>query len=149
MAGAELETWRDLLDSKKSFAHIATLMKDGTPQVTPVWIDFKDGKVLVNSARGRVKEQLERAKMLAERGERMSAGERSALADSVFRQAGDMSELVAKILQMTRLESGAMKPDRDWMSIAEVAAAVLDRLRERLAGHRVIVEIPEIGRAHV
>jgi PPOX class probable F420-dependent enzyme len=54
---AALETWRDLLDSKKAFAHIATLMPDGTPQVTPVWIDYKNGKVLVNSAKGRVKVQ--------------------------------------------------------------------------------------------
>jgi PPOX class probable F420-dependent enzyme len=55
MAASELEHWRDLLDSKKTFAHIATLMPDGTPQVTPVWIDYMNGKVLVNSAKGRVK----------------------------------------------------------------------------------------------
>ena len=34
---------------------MTTLMPDGTPQVTPVWIDYKNGKVLVNSAKGRVK----------------------------------------------------------------------------------------------
>ena len=50
-----IDTWRDLLDNKKAFAHIATLMPDGTPQVTPVWIDYMNGKVLVNSAKGRVK----------------------------------------------------------------------------------------------
>lgn len=50
-----LDTWRDLVESKKTFAHIATLMPDGTPQSTPVWIDYIDGKVLVNSAKGRVK----------------------------------------------------------------------------------------------
>jgi PPOX class probable F420-dependent enzyme len=52
-----LDQWRDLLTDKKSFAHIATLMPDGTPQVTPVWIDYMNGKVLVNSAKGRVKVQ--------------------------------------------------------------------------------------------
>jgi PPOX class probable F420-dependent enzyme len=50
-----IDTWRDLLNNKKAFAHVATLMPDGTPQVTPVWIDYVDGKVLVNSAKGRVK----------------------------------------------------------------------------------------------
>jgi len=50
-----IETWRDLLENKKAFAHVATLMPDGTPQVTPVWIDYMNGKVLVNSAKGRVK----------------------------------------------------------------------------------------------
>lgn len=42
---------------KKAFAHLATLMSDGTPQVSPVWVDEKDGFVLVNSAEGRVKDK--------------------------------------------------------------------------------------------
>ena len=41
-----VDPWTDLLTNKKTFAHIATLMPDGTPQVTPVWIDYKNGKVL-------------------------------------------------------------------------------------------------------
>jgi PPOX class probable F420-dependent enzyme len=46
----------DLLqDEKKSFAHLATVMPDGSPQNTPVWFDYRDGKIRVNSARGRVK----------------------------------------------------------------------------------------------
>ena len=52
---ARLDDWKDLLDSKKVFAHLATLMADGTPQVTPVWFDYERGKIRVNSARGRVK----------------------------------------------------------------------------------------------
>ena len=50
-----IDTWRDLLNNKKAFAHVATLMPDGTPQVTPVWCDYKDGLVRVNTAKGRVK----------------------------------------------------------------------------------------------
>jgi PPOX class probable F420-dependent enzyme len=45
----------DLVDSKVAFASLATLMPDGTPQVTPVWFDAKDGFVRVNTALGRVK----------------------------------------------------------------------------------------------
>ena len=45
----------DLLTSKKAFAHVATLNPDGSPQVTPVWIDFDGTHVLVNTAKGRVK----------------------------------------------------------------------------------------------
>ena len=42
----------------KSIAHFATLMADGSPQVTPVWIDIDDdGYVLVNTAPGRVKDR--------------------------------------------------------------------------------------------
>ncbi|HWA80235.1 MAG TPA: PPOX class F420-dependent oxidoreductase [Acetobacteraceae bacterium] len=47
--------YMDLLEQKKAFASLATLMQDGTPQVTPVWFDYKDGVVRVNSAKGRVK----------------------------------------------------------------------------------------------
>src|SRR5277367_1764783 len=45
----------DLLQQKVTFAHLATIMPDGTPQVTPVWFDYADGKFRVNSAKGRVK----------------------------------------------------------------------------------------------
>jgi len=47
-------THADLL-TKRSFAHVATLNADGSPQVTPVWVDFDGANVLINTARGRVK----------------------------------------------------------------------------------------------
>jgi PPOX class probable F420-dependent enzyme len=56
MATAIPEKYRDLLD-KKTFANLATLMPDGTPQVTPVWIDYDGTHLLVNSARGRQKDK--------------------------------------------------------------------------------------------
>jgi len=45
----------DLLEQKQAFAHLATLMPDGSPQVTPVWFDYRDGRIRVNSAKGRTK----------------------------------------------------------------------------------------------
>jgi len=79
---------------------------------------------------------------LAERGERLPPEERRALARSIFMHAREMSELVTKVLEMTRLECGEIRLERDWNSIADIAGAVLARLRERLAQHRVIVELP-------
>ena len=50
------EKYADLLD-KRAFGNLGTLMKDGSPQVTPVWVDY-DGKfVRINSAKGRVKDK--------------------------------------------------------------------------------------------
>jgi PPOX class probable F420-dependent enzyme len=49
------EKYLDLFD-KKAFASLATLMPDGTPQVTPVWVDFDGNHILVNSAKGRRKD---------------------------------------------------------------------------------------------
>src|SRR5947199_9830199 len=45
----------DLLRDKKAFANLATVMPDGSPQVTPVWFDYSDGRIRVNTAKGRVK----------------------------------------------------------------------------------------------
>lgn len=50
------EKFQDLFQ-KKAFASLATLMPDGKPQVTPVWCDFDGQHVLVNSAKGRVKDR--------------------------------------------------------------------------------------------
>jgi PPOX class probable F420-dependent enzyme len=52
---ANLDTYLDLLQQKKAFADLATIMPDGTPQVTPVWFDYVGGRVRVNTAKGRVK----------------------------------------------------------------------------------------------
>lgn len=40
---------------KKTFAHLATLMPDGSPQVTPVWVDHDGDRVVINTAEGRAK----------------------------------------------------------------------------------------------
>ncbi len=52
---AEIPPAAQHLLAGKSFAHVATLMEDGSPQVSPVWIDFEDGLVVFNTAEGRLK----------------------------------------------------------------------------------------------
>lgn len=56
MAGVIPERYLDLFE-KKAFANLATLMPDGSPQVTPVWVDFDGTRIIVNSARGRQKDR--------------------------------------------------------------------------------------------
>lgn len=56
MAQTIPDNFRDLLD-KKAFAMLATVMSDGSPQVTPVWVDFDGTHLRFNSARGRVKDK--------------------------------------------------------------------------------------------
>ena len=50
------EKYLDLFQ-KKSFGAFTTLMPDGSPQTTPVWVDLKDGDIWVNSALGRQKDK--------------------------------------------------------------------------------------------
>ena len=52
IAGRYLELFQ-----KRAFAQLATLMPDGSPQVTPVWCDYDGEHVLINSAKGRVKDR--------------------------------------------------------------------------------------------
>ncbi len=51
------EKYLELLQTKKCFANLATVMPDGSPQVTPVWFDYTGGRVRINTARGRVKDR--------------------------------------------------------------------------------------------
>jgi PPOX class probable F420-dependent enzyme len=50
------EGYQDLF-AKKSFAHLATLNEDGSPQNTPVWLEFDGTHILINSSKGRKKDR--------------------------------------------------------------------------------------------
>jgi PPOX class probable F420-dependent enzyme len=57
------EKYLDLLDDKtKAFAYLATVMENGTPQVTPVWFNSDGEYILINTAVGRVKDRNMRAR---------------------------------------------------------------------------------------
>jgi PPOX class probable F420-dependent enzyme len=49
------DAFLDLLEQKKAFGHLATLMPDGSPQVTPVWFDYRNGLIHVSTLKGSVK----------------------------------------------------------------------------------------------
>lgn len=50
------EKYVDLLE-KPAFGNLGTIMKDGSPQVTPIWVDYDGKYVRFNSALGRVKDK--------------------------------------------------------------------------------------------
>src|SRR5262245_21419823 len=56
MPAAIPQQYLDLFQ-KRAFAHVATIMPDGSPQVTPVWVDYDGTHVRINSARGRIKDK--------------------------------------------------------------------------------------------
>jgi PPOX class probable F420-dependent enzyme len=56
MAATIPEKYRDLF-TKQAFAHLGTVMPDGSPQVTPVWVDYDGNHIRVNTAKGRVKDR--------------------------------------------------------------------------------------------
>ena len=56
MASTIPASHQDLLQ-KPAFASLATLNPDGSPQVTPVWFDYDGTHIIINTARGRVKDR--------------------------------------------------------------------------------------------
>jgi PPOX class probable F420-dependent enzyme len=50
------EKFKDLM-TKVAFANLATVMPDGSPQVTPVWFDYDGTHLRINTAKGRVKDK--------------------------------------------------------------------------------------------
>jgi len=51
----EMEEKAKNLFKDKNLVFIATIMKDGSPQLSPVWADFEDGCIMINTAEGRIK----------------------------------------------------------------------------------------------
>jgi PPOX class probable F420-dependent enzyme len=56
VATAFPDKYRDLFE-KKAFGAFTTLMPDGSPQTTPVWVDYRNAEIWVNSAIGRQKDR--------------------------------------------------------------------------------------------
>ncbi len=54
---AEMNDAAKTLLEGKTFWHLATANADGSPQVSPVWAGSRDGKIVVNTAIGRVKDK--------------------------------------------------------------------------------------------
>lgn len=61
MAKTIPDNFQDLLN-KKALADLATIMPDGTPQVTPLWFDYDGKRIRINSAKGRQKDRNMRAR---------------------------------------------------------------------------------------
>jgi two-component system sensor histidine kinase KdpD len=73
----------------------------------------------------------------------LTAADRRALANSVSEEATHMSERITTLLDLVRLETGAIQPRFDLYALDELVGSVLHRLEQRLRHHRVRIELPE------
>ncbi len=88
--------------------------------------------------------------VLAERGPTLDEPSRTALARSIEGKAREMSDLVSNVLDLMRFESGTMTLRRAWESMDDLVGAAVARVDEKLAGHRVEVDVPaELPPVHV
>jgi two-component system, OmpR family, sensor histidine kinase KdpD len=83
------------------------------------------------------------AATLAGNLDNLSAAERHALAASVSEEAERMSVRITTLLDLVRLETGAIQPRLDVYALEEIVGSALHRLEQRLYRHRVSVEIPD------
>ena len=82
------------------------------------------------------------ATTILESGSRLDQRTQHELLESVREEADRLNHLVQNLLEMTRLESGALELRRDWHSLEEVVGAALGRLAKSLGTRRVTVSIP-------
>jgi K+-sensing histidine kinase KdpD len=70
------------------------------------------------------------------------AGVRLELLQSIADEGGRLTRLVTNLLDVTRLESGALKPDKQWQLLEEVIGSALSRLESQLGGRKIVTQLP-------
>lgn len=63
--------------------------------------------------------------------------------DDLGEAASHLTRLVNNLLDMTRIESGALKPAREWADLEEIARDAATRARAETARHKVFIELPD------
>ncbi len=81
------------------------------------------------------------ASSLLEGAKTLTVEERRQLSLSIYEEAERMNRLVQNLLDMTRLESGALNLRKDWNSVEEVVGTALDRLKHRADEHPVALHL--------
>ena len=117
------ERQRQLL-KEPNLAHVVTLMRDGVPQSTPVWVDYADGYVLINTAEGRQKTR------------NLRRDPRIALSVVDRNRAGNYVEVRGRVVEMTR--DGA---DEHYASLARKYFGPEAKPRMTPGEQRIIVKI--------
>ena len=82
------------------------------------------------------------ASTLIEEDSQLKAKDKTELCQSIYKEAERMSCLVNNILDMARLDSGVVEPNKQWYPLEEIVGVVLTRLQKRLANRTVTVKLP-------
>lgn len=74
---------------------------------------------------------------------RWTEEERRGFAAAIEQESDRLNRLVRNLLDMSRIEAGALRPDRDWYPLDAVVDDVVGRLHSPLVGHHVVVAVPD------
>lgn len=82
------------------------------------------------------------ADVLADEAIQLSSADRRDLLTTIRDESARLNRLVGDLLDLTRLESGALAARKEWYPLEEVVDSVLERLRSRLEGRTLVRELP-------
>ena len=72
----------------------------------------------------------------------LKANDRLELSRSIYREADRLDRLLKNLLDMMRIEAGAVQLNKEWHPLDEIVGAALSRLEERLRNHTVKTTFP-------
>lgn len=75
-------------------------------------------------------------------GDRMSKSDRGDLLATIEEEAGRLSRFVSNLLDMTRLEAGAIDIRRDWVEVSDVVASAVERARKAFPRRKIATAVP-------
>ncbi|MDX2159564.1 MAG: sensor histidine kinase KdpD [Hyphomicrobiaceae bacterium] len=76
-------------------------------------------------------------------GARMSKSDRGDLLATIEEEAGRLSRFVSNLLDMTRLEAGAIDIRRDWVDVGDVVASAVERARKAFPRRKISTAVPD------
>jgi len=71
------------------------------------------------------------------------AGEHKELVQSIYQEADRLGRFLKNLLDMTRIESGAVQLKKEWLSIEESVGVALNRLKRQLAPFKIVTRMPD------
>jgi len=71
-----------------------------------------------------------------------NAPERNELLATIEEETDHLNLLVGNLLDMSRIESGALKPHRTWNAMSEIVWGVARKMRSQLQEHHLVIELP-------
>jgi len=74
-------------------------------------------------------------------GETYTEEVRKDLLGTILEEAERLNRFVGNLLQMTKLESGAITPKRQWVDLDDLIGTTVERMERRLVGHRIVTEV--------
>jgi two-component system sensor histidine kinase KdpD len=80
--------------------------------------------------------------LLEDDGEPLAPATHRELAQSIYDEAERLNRLVRNLLDMTKLQAGAVTVNKEWQPLEEVVGAALTRLEKLLGDHPVSTELP-------